>query len=121
MEVPSHKLQPSNVSPQDRGFVFIGYKRENVPQSAMLRKVIEARGFEVWWDLDIQCGQVWNQVLDDAVRDAGCIVVLWSTLALKSPWVTHEASRAMDRNIYARSASNCVPSMPRTIASRPPT
>lgn len=94
-------MQPSNVSPQDRGFVFISYKRENAPQSAMLRKVIEARGFEVWWDLDIQCGQVWNQVLDDAVRDAGCIVVLWSTLALNSPWVTHEASRAMDRGIYA--------------------
>jgi hypothetical protein len=101
MDPSAPKLPPISVSLQDRGFVFISYKREDAAQAERLRKLLEVSGFVVWWDLDIQCGQVWNQVLDDAVRDAGCIVVLWSTLATKSPWVTHEASRAMDRGIYA--------------------
>lgn len=40
--------------------------------------------FDVWWDEDIQCGQVWNEVLDDAVKRAGCIVVLWSKKSMRS-------------------------------------
>jgi hypothetical protein len=101
MHPSAPKLPPTPVSLKNRGFVFISYKREDVAHAERLRKLLEASGFHVWWDMDIQCGQVWNQVLDDAVRDAGCIVVLWSTLAMKSPWVTHEASRAMDRGNYA--------------------
>ncbi|MBK6994356.1 MAG: toll/interleukin-1 receptor domain-containing protein [Lewinellaceae bacterium] len=57
-------------------------------------------GIVVWWDEDIQCGQAWNDVLDDAVKRASCIIVLWSRRAMQSRWVMHEASSAIDRGVY---------------------
>lgn len=53
MALSAPKLHPGTVFPKDRGFVFISYKREDAAQSEMLTKLIEGRGFVVWWDLDI--------------------------------------------------------------------
>ena len=56
---------------QDRdGYVFISYKREESQHAERLSKVLKECGFSVWWDEDIQCGRVWNVVLDDAVKNA---------------------------------------------------
>lgn len=92
----------SSLRGEDRdGYVFISYKREDVEHAKQMRTALLGLQFEVWWDEDIQCGQVWNEVLDEAVKQAGVIVVLWSTKSMGSRWVTHEASSAMDRGVYA--------------------
>ena len=82
------------------GYVFISYKREEVEHANRIRNSLLTRGYNVWWDEDIQCGQAWNEVLDEAVRKSHCIVVLWSTRSMQSRWVMHEASAAIDRGIY---------------------
>ncbi len=66
-----------------------------------LKQAIEDHGFVVWWQEDVQCCAEWHGTVDQAVRDAGCIVVLWSKLAVDSPWVRHEASQAIVRQVYA--------------------
>jgi hypothetical protein len=83
------------------GYVFISYKREELQHAQKLRAALKKLGFRVWWDEDIQCGQVWSDVLDRAVADAGCVVVIWSSRSIRSRWVAHEASSAMNRGIYA--------------------
>lgn len=83
------------------GFVFISYKREEAPTATLLRQALVAEGFDVWWDQDLQCGQAWAAVLDEAVRDAACIITLWSQRAVASKWVRHEASQAIARDVYA--------------------
>ncbi len=104
--MPESEVQtdPPHQSPRGDlrdGYVFISYKREEVELADRIRNALVAAGFSVWWDADIQCGQAWNEVLDDAVKQAGCVVVLWSKKAMESRWVMHEASRAMDREVYA--------------------
>jgi hypothetical protein len=83
------------------GFVFISYKREEAEYAIKIHEVLKKNGFAIWWDERLQCGQVWSQVLDEAVKSASCIVVLWSPMAIESKWVLHEASVAMARNNYA--------------------
>ncbi len=83
------------------GYVFISYKREEAAIADRLRQALVGEGFGVWWDQELQCGQGWAEALDKAVREAGCIVVLWSEVAVTSPWVRHEASQAMVREVYA--------------------
>lgn len=83
------------------GHVFISYKREEADTARALREALEADGFTTWWDEEVQCGEQWAQVIDDAVNTANAIVVLWSERALTSRWVTHEASAAMRGNVYA--------------------
>jgi len=90
------------MSPTSRpGSVFISYKREEAAAATHLREALVKEGFNVWWDEDLQCGQAWAEKLDEAVRDAACIVVLWSELAVASQWIRHEASQAIAREVYA--------------------
>ena len=57
------------MSPSTRpGSVFISYKREEAPAAERLRDALVEEGFQVWWDEDLQCGQAWAEVLDEAVR-----------------------------------------------------
>ena len=86
---------------ESKPYVFISYKREEIEEARKIKAVLEEAGFTIWWDEDIQIGQVWSNVLDEAVKGASCIVVLWSKMSLESRWVMHEASSAMDRDIYA--------------------
>lgn len=83
------------------GFVFISYKNEEAALAERIRSALKKAGFSVWWDRQIQCGQAWNEVLDDAVKQASCVVVLWSPLSTESKWVLHEASVALARDNYA--------------------
>jgi len=83
------------------GHVFISYKREEAEAARRLKDALEADGFTTWWDVDIQTGKQWAQELDDAVRSATAIVVLWSKRSVKSKWVAHEASAAVARDNYA--------------------
>jgi len=88
------------ISPRP-GSVFISYKREEAAIAEILHGALVKEGFDVWWDEDLQCGQAWAEKLDEAVRDAACIVVLWSERSVASQWVRHEASQAIARDVYA--------------------
>lgn len=83
------------------GHIFISYKREDAPIAERVYKALVEEGFNVWWDEHLQCGQSWAEKLDEAVRDAACIVVLWSQRSVASQWVRHEASQGIARQVYA--------------------
>lgn len=75
--------------------VFISYKREEKDFANRVRAVLAlATRAEIWWDEDLQTGGKWNEDLDQALRDAGCVVVIWSKLSVRSDWVKQEASFA---------------------------
>lgn len=98
----SRVLATNLMNPSPRpGLVFISYKREEAAAAGRLREALVQEGFTVWWDEDLQCGQAWAEKLDTAVREATCIIVLWSARAVASPWVRHEASQAIARDVYA--------------------
>ncbi|WP_422084149.1 toll/interleukin-1 receptor domain-containing protein [Ulvibacterium sp.] len=88
------------MSKKKHPYIFISYKREEVDIARQLKKAIENEGFNVWWDEDIQCGQVWSSVLENAVNNADCMVIIWSSRSIKSRWVMHEASSAITKSIY---------------------
>lgn len=86
-----------------RAHVFISFRnleRDKAFAKAIRTALIDAK-FPVWWREDIQCAGEWHGDLDSALSTAGCIVVLWSEESQKSPWVRHEASWAIARDVYA--------------------
>ena len=96
------RLQGTRVTGiQPHGQVFISYKREEVNVARRVKEALEDAGYSVWWDKDLQCGQQWHERIDSALGAAHCVVVLWSSLAIESPWVRHEASQAIARKVYA--------------------
>ncbi len=74
--------------------IFISYANENRESAARLAQVLESAGWQVWWDRRIPAGRTWRSVLEDALKDMRCMVVLWSKDSVESPWVTEEAEEA---------------------------
>jgi len=60
---------------------------------------LEARGWSVWWDPTIKPGQTWDEVIQVALAEARCVVVLWSLDSVTSEWVRIEAHAGKRRGI----------------------
>ena len=55
---------------------------------------MSAKGWSVWWDRKIPLGESFDEVIERALSEAKCAVVLWSAVSVASEWVRNEASEA---------------------------
>jgi TolB-like protein len=77
--------------------VFLSYSREDRPRAEAVLRVLEAEGFDVWWDGLLEGGAAFAQTTENALENADAVVVLWSARAVRSHWVRDEATRGRDR------------------------
>jgi hypothetical protein len=75
--------------------IFISYKREERAVAALLAVALEAQGLTVWWDPKVRGGEHFDDVIEEAIRCAKCVIVLWSTRSIKSRYVKDEATCAL--------------------------
>jgi hypothetical protein len=81
--------------------VFISYAREDREVAHRLARVLEDCGWSVFWDRRIPAGLRFDEYIDEQLRQARSVIVLWSDAALRSEWVVEEAAEARDRKILA--------------------
>ena len=74
--------------------IFISYAREDVVRAHALAEALVGLGWSVWWDDSIRAGAPFDQVIDQQLDMASCVVVVWSTASVASNWVRAEASTA---------------------------
>ena len=79
--------------------IFISYAREDKTKAQLMAKVLEERGWSVWWDPSVRIGGKFDQIIKTALDEAKCAVVLWSKASVLSDWVKDEAAEAARRNI----------------------
>jgi hypothetical protein len=53
----------------------------------------------VFRDRDIPPGKTWDEVIEEAVEAARCMLVLWSKNSVASAWVRAEAEEGLQRKI----------------------
>jgi TolB-like protein len=75
--------------------IFLSYSRQDVAVADAMAAVLAAAGHDVWWDREIRAGDVYDQVLENALRASRLVIVLWSKTAVVSDWVRSEATVAM--------------------------
>jgi beta-lactam-binding protein with PASTA domain len=79
--------------------VFISYASADRDRAKRLAAVMEAKGYKVWWDREIAAGQTFDEVIEKALDDSKCVVVLWSATSVRSDWVKTEAAEAAKRKV----------------------
>ena len=78
--------------------IFLSYAREDEARAATLARVLDARGWSVFWDRRIIAGTSWDEVVEREINNSKCVVVLWSTAAVTSRWVKTEARFGLQRD-----------------------
>ncbi len=79
--------------------IFLSYSRQDEAVAGALAAALQAAGHDVWWDRAIRAGDVYDRVIEAALREARLVLVLWSPTAVASDWVRSEASVAQQRGV----------------------
>ena len=77
--------------------IFISYDSEDRAIAHKFADALESRGWSVWWDREIPLGKAFDQVIEEELNAARCVIVLWSKQSVRSRWVKTEAAAAADR------------------------
>ena len=78
--------------------IFISYSREDREVVRRFAQALTEERFRVWWDGALHSGETFDEVIEERLRAAKAVVVLWSPRAVKSRWVRAEATLADRRN-----------------------
>jgi hypothetical protein len=76
--------------------IFISYKREEQPLARKLADALESEGWTVWWDPNLRAGEHFDEVIEKALNEARCVIVIWSKLSVQSRYVRNEATYALE-------------------------
>jgi adenylate cyclase len=77
--------------------VFVSYARSDKARVAPLVAAIEAQGWSVWWDPEIDAGQQFDDQIEEELKAAKAVLVVWTPSSVVSRWVRGEAREAADR------------------------
>ena len=76
--------------------VFLSYDREDGSAARVIATALEKVGHSVWWDLHVRGGAQFSKVIEEALKAADVVVVLWSQSSIESAWVRDEAAAGRD-------------------------
>jgi formylglycine-generating enzyme len=79
--------------------IFISYANEDRARAAALAKCLQEQGWSVWWDRQIRTGQDIEAVIEREIGQTRCMIVLWSAISVRRPWVRDEAREGNERGI----------------------
>jgi len=76
--------------------VFISYARSGEEQAKRVETALVDCGFVVWRDSELPAHRPYSEVIEERLRSAKAVVVLWSADAARSQWVRAEADAARE-------------------------
>jgi len=78
--------------------IFLSYAHADRAKAQRLAAILEQSGYTVWWDALIEGGSRFANSIDEALKKADAVVVLWSKHSVESDWVRDEAAQGRDRH-----------------------
>jgi adenylate cyclase len=74
--------------------IFISYARSTAKEAGRVAESLRSQGYKVWRDEDLPAHRSYADVIEERLRAATAVVVVWSAEAAKSEWVQSEADLA---------------------------
>lgn len=93
--------------------IFISYARPTVKEAQVVTEALRALGYSVWRDDDLPVHRSYADVIEERLRSAKAVVVIWSVEAAKSQWVRAEADLARQAGTLIQlNIDGVIPPMP---------
>ena len=93
--------------------VFISYARPDEPQAQRVAEALREIGHQVWRDDDLPAHRAYSEVIEERLKAASAVVVLWSAAAAASQWVRAEADTARaSSTLVQASLDGSIPPLP---------
>ena len=74
--------------------IFVSYARPDEPQAERVAEALRSQGYRVWRDDELPAHRSYADVIEERIKSANAVVVLWSAKAARSQWVRAEADAA---------------------------
>lgn len=71
--------------------VFVSYARGDQPLAEAIAQGLTSAGFSAWWDTNLLPHNRFANVIEEEIRAASAVLVIWSAAASESQWVRAEA------------------------------
>ena len=93
--------------------VFVSYSRPSAQVAEQVAAALTSKGYEVWWDERLPAHRAYGDVIEENLRSANAVVVLWSADASQSQWVRAEADWARQAGTLVQaSLDGTIPPLP---------
>ncbi|HVJ69999.1 MAG TPA: TIR domain-containing protein [Sphingomicrobium sp.] len=93
--------------------VFVSYARSSAQVAEQVSTALSSMGYEVWRDDQLPAHRSYGDVIEENLRTADAVVVLWSADACQSQWVRAEADMARQAGILVQaSVDGTTPPLP---------
>ena len=93
--------------------IFISYARPNEPQARLAGEALRTLGYNVWRDDELPAHRAYSEVIEERIKAAKAVLVLWSADAARSQWVRAEADAAREAGTLVQvSLDSSLPPMP---------
>ncbi len=93
--------------------VFISYARSTAKQAQAVAEGLRSLGHAVWLDDELPAHRAYTDVIEERLKAAKAVVVVWSAEAAKSHWVRAEANTALEAGTLVQlTVDGVMPPMP---------
>jgi adenylate cyclase len=93
--------------------VFISYARPSEEEARRIVELLRDKTFSVWRDDELPAHRAYSEVIEERLKCAKAVVVLWSAESAKSHWVRAEADSAREAGTLVQaSLDGALPPMP---------
>jgi hypothetical protein len=79
--------------------IFLSYSSADKSIVKVIATLLEGRGWTTWWDRQIPIGQRFDNVIENELHNAACVLVIWTQQSVGSEWVKNEAADAAQRGV----------------------
>src|SRR5579871_5512233 len=76
--------------------IFISYARSTETEAKAIGEALRGLGYGVWRDDELPAHRAYSDVIEERLKAAKAVVVIWSAEAAKSHWVRAEADAARE-------------------------
>lgn len=79
--------------------IFLSYAKQDRERVGTLARALRDMGWSVFWDQETPVGRSWREHIEDELGQSRCVVVAWSSNAVKSEWVLEEAEYGKSKRV----------------------